>query len=516
MPRPVLRDGQESFSGGLNLVADESRLEPNEIRRADNARLTEFGGVKHRGGTQRLSASALSASNPVRGGHFWLRPGTTNQLLAVTNGTLYTGTYGIPMTWTSQAGSLASTVQPTFATFRGAGEDVVYIADGGALNKWNGTTLTTNIASTPNVSIIAVYNNRLYGCGDASNPYRLYWSALQDGDTLGIVASGGGYADIRTFAQSELTGLKALGAGLLIFHRNGISRFTGIGIDDIDIDAGTRGVSNDVGTYSPHAIVAVENVCLFLSDRGIFQVTEDGITAVGERPGGGVNSIGDRIESVLRTIDQSSLSRAVVGHNKLYHEVLFYLPDVGVYAFNYRLGVWSGPWTGIYTSTLTHSMWEALDASSAPIVLFGSADGFVRRVDTPSLYKDDYLSDGTGGVANTMTVQCHRMYCNAPTADKAYRWIFATFNPRGTTTGGISWQTTDTVGSQALPNAGGGSVWGAFNWGSGIWGFGTSIPARVQAHGSGTFIDVTITDDGATGALYSRIEVHAFLMGERY
>ncbi|HUT86467.1 MAG TPA: hypothetical protein VMX15_00065 [Candidatus Heimdallarchaeota archaeon] len=691
MPRPVMRDGQEDFSGGLNLAADESRLARNELRRADNARLTEFGGVTHRGGTQRVSPFHLSGYNttilgtnlidnpsmnanadgwatyistaivrdtgtpysgsaasakvttqasfrsgaaifadasdtrwtvtpgetyiytievygtggaigaafyldvfyyaaggtgagvttaidqggttavtlaagwnvitragivpagvtsahfvcatddlaiydvwmggasatlapeaPVQGGYFWLRPNSTDQVLAVMAGTLYTGTYAVPMTWTQQTGVLDSTVQPTLATFRDVSADVVYIADGGALNKWDGTTLSINLASTPNVSIIAVYNNRLYGCGDPSNPYRLYWSALQNGDTLGQVGSGGGFADIRTFAQSELTGLQPLGAGLLIFHRNGISRFTGIGIDDIDIQAGTRGVSSDVGTFSPHAIVALENVCLFLSDRGIFQCTEEGMTAVAERPGGGVNSIGDRIETVLRTVNQATLARAIAAHNKQYHEVLFYLPDVGVYAFNYRLGAWSGPWNGIYSDSPTYSMWPIMNASEAPSVLFGSADGHVRLVDAPSLFKDDYLSDGTGGVVNTMVFQCRRFDFKTPTIEKAYRWIFLTLNPRGTVTGGVNWTTVDTAGSQTIILTAQPIFWDApgATWDDTlVWsssGGGTSVPTRVQAHGSGTFIEITITDDSATGALYSRVEAHGFLMGERY
>ena len=62
------KDRQEGFRGGLNLVADESQLGREDLRRADNARLTETGGVTKRGGTRRIHSAAVAAA-VLRGGY---------------------------------------------------------------------------------------------------------------------------------------------------------------------------------------------------------------------------------------------------------------------------------------------------------------------------------------------------------------------------------------------------------------------------------------------------------------
>ena len=157
MPRPILRDEQGDFRGGLNLAADDVHVGENEVRRADEAVLTQYGAINKRLGSQYLNDSALSASHAVQNGYTWLKDDGTEQLLAVVNGTLYTANYGIPTTWTAIAGSLKTTGTPSLVGFRDATGEVVYIADGDttnpALNKWNGTTLTTHIASTPTKSL---------------------------------------------------------------------------------------------------------------------------------------------------------------------------------------------------------------------------------------------------------------------------------------------------------------------------------------------------------------------------
>jgi hypothetical protein len=55
MARARVRDLQADFRGGLNLSFDDDALAPNEVRRADESVLTEFGAITKRLGTQRLS-----------------------------------------------------------------------------------------------------------------------------------------------------------------------------------------------------------------------------------------------------------------------------------------------------------------------------------------------------------------------------------------------------------------------------------------------------------------------------
>ena len=245
MGRPRVEDIQQGFAGGLNTSADSSQMGANEVRRAENARLTEYGGIKKRLGTQRMHASSLGSIN---GGFAWMQPTTSYHFVAA-NGLIKTAPIGsAPLTWTSLSGAIASTGLVDFCAFRDGSGEIVYVADGGLLNKANAATATVNIAGTAACVSLAVYNQRLYGVDGTTQ--KIYASAINNGDTLGNTASGGIEAVIRTFGDQECFAVKTLRSSLAIFHRSGISRFTGITIDDIDIEAGTQGFSEQVGTIA--------------------------------------------------------------------------------------------------------------------------------------------------------------------------------------------------------------------------------------------------------------------------
>ena len=331
MPRPILRDEQGDFRGGLNLAADDVHVGENEVRRADEAVLTQYGAINKRLGSQYLNDSALSASHAVQNGYTWLKDDGTEQLLAVVNGTLYQANYGIPTTWTAISGSLKTTGAPSMVGFRDATGEVVYIADGDttnpALNKWNGTTLTTHMASTPTkITQICLYNQRLFGITGGDS--KIYWSGLNNGDSLGVAASGGGEAIIRTFGDQKITGLAVNGASLLVFHETGISKFTGLTQDDIAIAAGAQGVTNDVGCVAPRSIVSTPDVVFFLSDRGFYAANESAV-----RP------ISLKLDPLIKSLDFATTENVIGAHNRIAKEIWWYLPDKGIYRFNYALEI---------------------------------------------------------------------------------------------------------------------------------------------------------------------------------
>lgn len=504
MANPQIIAAQGAFSGGLNVSSDEGQLRPDEVRIAEDGRLTEYGGILRRGGTQRLHATALQSGSPVLGGYSWQRVGVVQQL-AVSNGILHTATYNIPTTWTAQSGSMISNARARFAPFWDGASEVCYVADGGLLNKWDGTTFSTDLSGSPSVSLIAVHNNRLFGSGDTANPQRLYASSLNDGDTLGDTSSGGVIADVRTFGQQEITALLSLGDTLLIFHRRGISAFTGYSQDDIAISSGTRGLSADVGTTAPDTCISVENVGYFLSDRGIYSVDTSR----------GVRSISSKIEALIATLDQTQFYRAFAVHNRPRREVLFYLPDIGVMAYNYRVDAWTGPWLGIYASAGMRSAWTAQDNTS-PIVLFGAADGFVRQTDTPNIWTDDVLSDGTGGSAYTLRFQCHRMYGADRYAEKAWRYCYLTVNPRGTGNPTVAWITATVTGVQtAATTVADPPLWDTAVWNAFIWGGTGSTIGRAHLDGRGEFIDIQIRDANSAESVYSRVETFGSYLARR-
>lgn len=518
--RKEYRDKQPDFSGGLNLVSDKSKVGPTELRTANEIRYTQLAAVVKRGGTQRIHAAALAAA-PVRGGFSWRRSGTGVALdLIVCNGSLYFATYAIPVTPTLIAAGLSVTTYPSFAAFpNAAGADRVYIADGGQLLSTDGVALSARIVGTPNVSTVFSYNRRLYGCGDSANPDILYFSALDNGDTLGNTPSGGGAALVRTAGARDLQVGAALNSSLALLHRESISRWTGFTQDDIAVQSGVEGFSADVGGTAPRSLVMNEKVGAFLSERGFYEIS-DGMANFAP---GGLRPISAKIEPLIVGLDHSQFGRVCGVNSRSTRELLWYLPDIGIYCYNYRLlnkdtsvGVWSGPWGGIFTSAVVHSMWQTLDSTGARIVLAGFGDGFVRRLDAPSIILDDVLSDGTGGTSLTMSGTCARMWFKTPTREKSYRRVWVTANLKGASTFSVSLQCETGAATQVLPAVRGG-IWGKpSKWGAPTkWGGLGASTRKVDLAGRGPWADIVFTETGGSTPSVSKVEVQGFDMSER-
>lgn len=500
MGRPRVEDVQQGFAGGLNTSADSSQMGANEVRRAENARLTEYGGIKKRLGTQRMHASSLGSIN---GGFAWMQPTTSYHFVAA-NGLIKTAPIGsAPLTWTSLSGAIASTGLVDFCAFRDGSGEIVYVADGGLLNKANATTATVNIASTAQCISLAVYNQRLYGVDGTTQ--KIYASAINNGDTLGNTASGGIEAVIRTFGDQECFAVKTLRSSLAIFHRSGISRFTGITIDDIDIEAGTQGFSEQVGTIAKKSLVAVEGEVYFFSEQGFYRLSETGI-----------EPISLKIDTVPRAISSDVINRIVGAHDKMRHEIRWYVPDVGVYVYNYVLKAWAGPWTGIYKTSGVRAMWNTEASGTNPSQVFiGGTDGFVRLCDA-NTGLDDILSDATGGSTQIMVVQCHRMFFGDEAMEKSLRWAYLLADMRNSTDSYVRWKcntgtsdfTLDTGSTET-------TEWGTGTWGAGTWGGSETDLYQVQGDGRGFFYDFYLYDDGPGETLFSRLRAEAFDMTRR-
>lgn len=509
MPRQTVTDSQPSFAGGLNTVSDDSALLPSQVRRCENGRLTDIGAVMKRRGTQRTSAAVLAAAS-VLDGFGWRKASGAVETMAVCNGALYTTTYGsFPLTWTAQVGALSTTGVPVFAHFHDGSVECVYLADGGALNKWDGTTLSVNLASTPNVSTVAVHNARLWGAGNASAPQALYYSALNDGDGLGVAASGGGAITVRTFGNQAITQLASVGSSLLVFHRTGISRLTGYGQDEIA--ASPAGISADVGTIAPQSVQVWQNACFFVSDRGLYVATENAVQPVAtpEKP--------DPLTSILRALTGTEIAQIHAQIARQTNELWIWVPGQGIYVYHLLLQSWAGPWTGgLLDPNATTCLFETVNAAGLPIVLRGDDAGWVSEVDRPSVFKDDVAADDTGGTTIVLTVQCHRMYFGDPAQATAPRWAYVLAARAGSANTALSWNTATTNGTfQFRPSTD--STWGGSTttWGGGTWGGIGSRSERVPLSGTGYFVDLTITDSGEAVPVFSRVGAEAFALGRR-
>ena len=504
MPAGEIRDRQEGFAGGLNTTSDDAALGANEVRIALNTRLSTRGASEKRGGTQFATTNVVAAF-PIVGGYSWQRTTTVQEML-VCNQKLWTGTLGLPTTLTDRGGSLSSTVYPTFAPFKGPSTEGVYIADGGLLNFWDGTTLSQDITNTPAVEAICAWGPRLFGV----NGDTLYWSDTTggvNGHTLGAVA-GGGTAIVRTFGGQELIMPFPLKGSLLLFHRSAISRFTGATQDDIDIDAGTQGISGDVGTVAKRSIIGVENVAYFLTDRGVFAANESS-----------VEPVSSPLEETLSNLSKSQWLAVSAVHARAFNEIRWMIPGVGLYVFNYRTRGWTGPWDTAY-ATVT-SMWDTKDSDGKNVVLVGRSDGRVLWCDRTSVWVDNLLAAGTGGDSYAWSVQCKRFYGKDYTTYKSWRWAYLlgdfpdpdTVSVDVVTTGGtttLALPYDDTAMALVLEWGDASTQWGAPGT---VWGLDTTPSverAKVPLNGVHPWVDITVNYTGTSSARLSILDVMGY------
>lgn len=515
--RPVVTDGQVSFAGGINTVSDDISLQPNQVRVMENARLDEYGAATKRGGSVRTSSAAFA--NPAVAGFGLVQDSGALQGMVVSNGSLYTidmaNLNGTTTAWTLRTGSpaagVSTTVTPTFASFiSGGSTDVVYIADGGLLNKWTpGTsTFTTDLAGTQDCKVIKVHNQRLWGAGSTSFPDSIFYSALNNGDSLGT--GTGGQIVVRTFSDERIVGLASVGSSLLIFHRRGISRLTGFGQDDITVQP--EGVSSQTGTIAPLSIVETDGAALFLSDRGAFIASEGQVAPLA------TSITPDPLLPLLREMNAANLANVRGVLNRRLQEVWWWIPGYGTYVFNLILRAWSGPFTGEFVNT--SCMFASLvNSFSETFVIRGDSDNkHVTICDYPSAYTDGgTFSSLNSGTAVSMRVQLRRMYFGEEAASKAFRWGYLNAVLGSSAPMRVDWQSDSSSGTfTVVPPVGG--IWdSSLTWDtSRVWGGITSRSYQVPMGADGYYLDINISDTNTSSSpSISRWKMDGFMLGRR-
>jgi hypothetical protein len=520
MGRQKLTAAQSSFSSGLNLASDPASVGQDQLTRADNCRLTARGAVTKRRGSVRLHASALPAA--VKGGFCWQRATAADQLLAVANGTLYTGAYPtLPaaMSWTAQTGSLSTTQDVSFAAFRDGSGEAVYLADGGALAKWNGTALSRP-AGAATVAYVWVYNQRLFGISLTSET--IYWSALNNGDSLGNVGAGGGSGVVRTFGAERLTGGAAWGGVSMLLHEGGVSTLSGLTQDDINLNSGLTGLSRVGGTFSPFGVVALPAGLWVVSPVGILLVRPDGVQRLDtpEKP--------DPCAPILAALPQADLAGVRAVRSEATQEVWVSLPTLGVYVWHEVLGAWAGPWDSGYLAPATTCLFAGVDDAGKPCVLRGDASGWVSRCDPPDVHTDNAPPDTDGvavlGTPYTMVAGCRRFYAEDMATgardlvgqiDLRRVWVYADL--QGSTTASVLYVTPNDAGvatltDQSPPAALDDPRFGLDDPRYGLDGSGYQ-PHDAEVGGTGPYVDVQFVDSGTGEPSVAGVRVEAFSLG---
>ena len=321
---------------------------------------------------------------------------------------------------------------------------------------------------------------------------------------------------------------------LLLFHRGAISRFTGATQDDIDIDAGTQGISGDIGTVAKRSVIGVENMVYFLSDRGAFAVSETDVAP-----------ISSPLEQTLSALSKSAWLSVSAVHARAFNEIRWFIPDVGVYAFNYRTNGWTGPWTGAFTARVVEvategavglsteggdtldygdgsyavmSAWGTVDSDGRSVVLTGHENGKVLYNDRAGVYVDGRTAASTGGFTYPLTVQCKRFFGQDYTTIKSWRTMYVLGDFPDPANVSCSIQTAGGAIAIPLPyDPLVGSV--VFEWGDPSWVWGDSSlsygessarsveRAKIPLHGTHPWADVTFSYTGDDSGLISIVDV---------
>lgn len=501
-----MMDAQAGFAGGLNTVNDPAALRPDQARQLTNCVLTTVGAATRRPGTQRLTAAASSADS--LGLAYWPRYGFLYQaasgLTSVFQLNLssayfgqYTVTSGTPPTWTTIAlgATLGNNVSIQATPFFDAtGAEHMYFGGVNGVIKISSAGVATPVASAAGAGQLGgveVYNQRLWAYQLAGNS--IYYSDINNGDTLGTTASGGGQIIVTTFNVPRIQTIKALGSSLIIFNTVGISRLTGWGQDDITVQP--QGLDPSVAIVGATAVCDAENVLFAMTSDGLAEITETSVRLIAtpEKP--------DPVLAAIRVNPTSFVSLVYLRDQQ---SILVAVSGYGTWTYNRRLDAWSGPWTGAFLTSGWPQFLSVRDLQlgNYNVLISWSGNNYVSRI-VPGGFLDYVTAAGTGGSAYTMTIQCHRMFAGDRQYAKAWRWIRAM-------AANIDTDSKPVVSSFALIGGTSTITFGAVT-GSGQY----QQIYYLQPGGVGPYLDVTITDAGSTGSNYETVAVEGSFLGQR-
>lgn len=514
MSKPRVYDEQPTFSGGLNTNGQRVAVDPSQFADVTNMRVLANGEIAKRPGFRSIRDHGTRITGAFT--FYDVSAGRQTILWCDTSSKVYSGA------WTASTGALSSSLVTTLsgsatleytdvaANFRDSGgTDQLYLPVGGSNKaiKYAAGSLSSLGASTPdNMHCLWVYNSRLFGCTGSNNT--LYWSDLNDGDTLGDTASGGGSAIVRTFGSAvAIKGGFALGGTNFILHGGAISMFNGMGFDDISIASGTSGFSAEVGALNTGSWLVVGQMAYLVTNRGLYLVTAGDLVAYDtpERP------------DPLRTIVENyQTARVYPVLNQRTQEIWFcahYAVSGGtVTSTAYIFSIPRQRFVG--SASL-----EGITTTGVPV--FGLAagnidDGKLRSqmflIGNDEFYGCDFLTASLevyqDDSANyTSSVRCRRFFCGSQAATKSFRRAVVTMGagPAGSASAdsvtGAEMSTTTPVG---------GTVASTTDLHAGV-------PNNIPITGQGAYVDLTITDGGdtSTGWSVASVAVEAFDMGLR-
>lgn len=303
----------------------------------------------------------------------------------------------------------STTQRPSFIVHAvGTEGPKLYFGEGSGLFKFDGAFVTEITGPTvPDATELVVHRTRVFA-GDGSQNLR--WSAALSAEDWSV-AAGGSFAPVQTYDTEPVSALADVGAVMMVFKENSIARFQGVSISDIQIEADTQGISNDVGCVAPRTVARMEEAVFFLTDRGPYIASQAGVQAIGVK-----------VEPLFDVLNDGAWSNAVAVAVRSRREMWIFGPSSGStendtgYIYNWRTQEWSGPWE-LSFNVASAARYERANGSEG--VILGGYDGFVRDGDVEAVgARDDVLLDGTGGTNIKLRIKTPELFFGDPRRGK--------------------------------------------------------------------------------------------------
>lgn len=178
-------------------------------------------------------------------------------------------------TWTSiftSAGLDGEDVN--FATFK---DLLIIVNESITTQKWTGVGATAALLGTPpsNAKFIEIHKGRVWIANTSAGKSRLHFSALNNAEDW-TTANDAGFIDISPDDGDQITGLASVGTLLIVFKKLSTHAIYGFKPENFTV----RRLSSSVGCRYHRSIVKADAFALFLSDRGIYSASINGVALV--------------------------------------------------------------------------------------------------------------------------------------------------------------------------------------------------------------------------------------------
>jgi len=361
--------------------------------------------------------------------------------------------------------------------------------------KWNQTDATTSAlgGTPPNFAFCIPHRGRLWAAGVASNPSRLYYSALDNPEDW--VGAGSGSIDIDISDGDDIVGIASHKQQLWVFkgpNRGSISYISGSSPTGSDAFARVP-FSRGVPCAAQQSILTYMNDLAWISTRGVHSL--EATQEFGNMKEGFLSFPIQKVflqESEI-TLDVSALASSYGVNHSQRGVLLWSVRQTGQaqnnlvlsYDYRFRPGRWS-----LLTAYKSASLAVILH-NSQPRLFSGGYDGRALR--------HDEVNRNINGTSYTGKVRFPFLHYGSPDIMKQTAWVRFGIQPQGTSSLTLEWQNDeDAVQSTTVSQSSGAVLGGAtgFTLDTDVLGGGAYLQRYFNPPGSYRVQQLTLSQPG--------------------